>query len=379
VNRGLLRLHRQQVQTSGNPEKPSGQAYTIPSTTRELALYNSPVIPYNQVMSDPALKKTHLTRGYMLALLSAVILSTTAIFIRFLTQTTHLPALVLAFWREVIVALSMLVGLGALRPALLKVNRPSLRYLALYGLVLALFNSTWTLSVVLNGAAVSTVLAYCSAGFTALLGWWLLKENLGWAKLLAVTFCLAGCVLVSGALDPTAWRVNLVGICTGIISGLLYAIYSLMGRSASQRGLNPWTTLAYTFGFAALFLLLFNLLGKGFLPGAITRTADFLWLGKAWVGWGILILLAVGPTLAGYGLYNVSLTLLPSSVANLVASSEPAFTAVIAYFLLGERLTWVEVAGGLMILAGVVFLRIYEGWLAGKYEAQPEPASVPGD
>jgi drug/metabolite transporter (DMT)-like permease len=327
-------------------------------------------------MSNPVFNKTHLTRGYSVASLAAVILSTTAIFIRYLTQTYQLPALVLAFWREVIVALSMLAALGLLRPGLVRVNRPALRYLVLYGLVLAFFNALWTLSVALNGAAVATVLAYCSAGFTALLGWWLLKERLDWAKLLAVALCLGGCVLVSGALDPAAWRVNLPGIVTGILSGLLYAIYSLMGRSASQRGLNPWTTLVYTFGFAAVFMLGFNLLGKGFIPGAITRSADFLWLGNAWAGWGILILLALGPTLAGYGLYNVSLTYLPSSVANLIVSLEPAITAVIAYFLLGERLTWIEAAGSLLILAGVVFLRVYEGWLVGRNEAQAEPAAL---
>jgi drug/metabolite transporter (DMT)-like permease len=328
-------------------------------------------------MSNPAFNTTHLTRGYTVALISAVILSTTSILIRYLTQTTHLPALVLAFWREVFVALSMLVALGVLRPALLQVDRRSLRYLVLYGLALALFNSTWTLSVALNGAAVSTVLAYCSAGFTALLGWWLLKESLGWAKLLAVTICLAGCVLVSGALDPSAWRVNMLGIITGIISGLLFAIYSLMGRSASQRGLNPWTTLTYTFGFAAVFVMAFNLLGKGFLPGAITRPADFLWLGNSWTGWGILLLLAIGPTLAGYGMYNLSLTLLPASVANLIASLEPAFTAAIAYFLLGERFTWVQVGGSILILSGVVFLRIYEGWMRGPQSAAgPQSAGV---
>ena len=323
-------------------------------------------------MSNTAIHKTQLTRGYTVAFISAVILSTTAIFIRFLTQDYHLPALVLAFWREVIVALTMLVALVLLKPALLRVERRQLRFLVLYGLALAIFNSLWTLSVSLNGAAVSTVLAYCSTGFTALLGWWLLKESLGWAKLLAVALCLGGCVLISGALDPAAWRVNLLGIITGILSGLFYAIYSLMGRSASQRGLNPWTTLLYTFGFAAVFMLGFNLLGQGFLPGAITRPADFLWLGNSWAGWGLLVLLAMGPPLAGYGMYNVSLTLLPSSVANLIVSLEPAFTAVTAYFLLGERLTWVQVGGSLMILSGVVFLRVYEGWLAGQ-QVVPEP------
>ncbi len=344
--------------------------------TRELALYNLVVIPYNQAMSNPAFNTTHLTRGYTVALSSAVILSTTAIFIRYLTQTTHLPALVLAFWREVFVALSMLIALGVLRPALLQVNRAALRYLVLYGLALACFNSSWTLSVALNGAAVSTVLAYCSTGFTALLGWRLLKEELGWAKLLAVALSLAGCVLVSGALDPAAWRVNLVGIITGILSGLFYAIYSLMGRSASKRGLNTWTAMVYTFGFAAAFMLAFNLLGEGFLPGAIHHPADFLWLGNSWTSWGILLLLAIGPTLAGYGMYNFSLTLLPASVANLIVSLEPAFTATIAYFLLGERLSWEQVGGGLLILGGVVFLRVYEGWVAGRVEAQPEAAAM---
>ena len=327
-------------------------------------------------MSNPAIHKNHLTSGYTAAFFSAVILSTTAIFIRYLTQTYHLPALVLAAWRDLFVTLSLVIGLGLLHPILLRVERKYLRYLVLYGLVLSLFNSLWTLSVALNGAAVSTVLAYCSAGFTALLGWWLLKEPLGWAKLLAVALCMGGCVLISGALDPAAWRVNLMGIITGVLSGLFYAIYSLMGRSAAQRGLNPWTTLVYTFGLAAVFLLAINLLGRGFLPGAITRPADFLWLGKAWLGWGILFLLAVGPTLAGFGLYNVSLTYLPSSVANLIVTLEPAITALIAYLLLGERLTWVQVCGSLLILGGVVFLRIYEGWLAGRSEPPPESVTM---
>jgi drug/metabolite transporter (DMT)-like permease len=232
-------------------------------------------------------------------------------------------------------------------------------------------------------------LVYSSAAFTALLGWWLLKERLDWVKLLAVALSLGGCVLISGALDPAVWQANLsgavsgplhstlVGILIGMLSGLGYAIYSLMGRSASQRGLNPWTTLFYTFGFATVFLLFFNLLPGGFLPGAATGQADFFWLGDALAGWGILFLLGAGPTVAGFGLYNVSLSYLPSSVANLIATLEPAFTAVIAYLLLGERLNGMQFGGSLMILAGVVFLRMYEGWLAGQIQPkQPRKIKI---
>ena len=171
---------------------------------------------------------------------------------------------------------------------------------------------------------------------------------------------LGGCLLVSGALQAGEWHANLVGILTGTLSGLWYALYSLMGRSASRRGLNPWTTLLYTFGFAAAFLVIFNLVARGHLPGTAARPADFLWLGDALAGWGALFLLAAGPTVVGFGLYNVSLGLLPSGVANLVLSSEPVFTAGIAFLLLGERLSAVQAGGGLTILAGVVFLRAHE-------------------
>jgi drug/metabolite transporter (DMT)-like permease len=315
----------------------------------------------------------------MVAVISAVFLSTTAIFIRYLTQTYQIPSLVLAFWRDVFVVLTLLIGLGWRSPCLLRVKRQYLGYLIGYGFVLAIFNSMWTLSVALNGAAVATVLAYCSTAFTALLGWWLLKERLSWAKLLAVILCLGGCVLVSEAIDPAVWRTNLVGILTGVLSGLCYAVYSLMGRSASQRGLNPWSTLIYTFGFAGGFLLAVNLLPGNPIPGVAAHPMDLFWLGDALAGWGVLLLLAAGPTVMGFGLYNVSLSYLPSSVVNLIVTLEPVFTAITAYFLLGERLSWVQITGSLLVLTGVIFFRIYEGWLAAiSARSQSEIGAVIG-
>jgi drug/metabolite transporter (DMT)-like permease len=311
-------------------------------------------------MTTPTHDHTHPARGWVLALASAAILSTTAIFIRHLTETYRIPPLVLAFWRDLFVVVTLLPVLGVASPGRLRIARRHLAYLAAYGLLLAIFNAFWTMSVALNGAAVSTVLVYCSAAFTALLGWWLLGEPLGWAKLVAIAVSLGGCLAVAGAHDPAAWRVGGLGISTGLMAGLLYAAYSVMGRWASQRGLDPWTTLLYTFAFATVFLLIVNLGPTGLLPGTARRAADFLWLGTATGGWLVLFLLAAGPTVAGFGLYNVSLSLLPSSVANLILTSEPVFTAATAYMLLGERLSPTQLAGAVSTLAGVAFLRAYE-------------------
>jgi drug/metabolite transporter (DMT)-like permease len=305
-------------------------------------------------------ENTSTQKGYPIALLSAAILSTSAIFVRYLTQYYRLPPIILSFWRDLFVAIVLLIILALIRPGLLHVTRSHLYYLFIYGFVLAIFNSVWTLSVSLNGAAVGTVLAYCSAAFTALLGWWFLKESLTWVKGVAVLLCMGGCVLVAGALDPAAWSVNLIGIITGIGSGLFYAIYTLMGRSASNRGLNPWTTLLYTFGFGAIWLLEIDLVGNGSLPGTAKGLNGLLWLGADWQGWLILFILAAIPTVAGFGLYNVSLSLMPSSVVNLIVTTEPAFTALWAYFLLSERFTAVQVMGSVLIVSGVVFLRLWE-------------------
>lgn len=296
--------------------------------------------------------------GYLAALGSAVFLSLTSIFISYLNIHFQLPALILAFWREIFVALILLIVFFFFQPQLLRGAKPHLPYLGAYGFVLALFNALWTISVILNGAAVGTVLCYCSAAFTALLGWLLLKESLTLPKIIAVVLSLSGCALIVDAFDPAVWQVNALGIAAGIGSGLFYAFYSLMGRSASQRGLNPWTTLFYTFLIAAFFMLLMNLgLGKS-LPGGAARPAELFWLGESVIGWLILFALAAGPTLMGYGLYNVTLHHLPSSVANLIVTIEPVFTAIVAYFVLGERLNGWQIIGSLLVMAGVVVIRV---------------------
>ena len=310
-----------------------------------------------------------LTRGYLICLTGTVLWSTTAIFIRWLTVTYDLPALVLAFWRDLTLALTLGLVFLVFNRARLKLPPGQLRFMLVYGLVLSLFNSLWTISVVLNGAAVSTVLAYSSAGFTAVLGWRLFGERLGPLKILAVTLSLLGCAFVSGAFDPAAWQLNPLGVITGLLSGLAFAAYSLMGKEASHRSINPWTVLLYAFGFAAIFLLSYNWLAPWLPQGVASR--DLFWLGNAYQGWLVLILLAVGPTVGGYGLYTVSLNYLPASVANIIATLEPVFTAALAFVLLDERFTVPQWIGSFLIVGGVIVLRLEERLSAAPTQAPP--------
>jgi len=302
--------------------------------------------------------RNNISRGYLICFTATALWSTTAIIIRYLIQVYQMPPLLLAFWRDSIVFLSLFLVFSLFNRGRLRISKGHFPFFVLYGFVLATFNAVWTVSVALNGAAVSTVLAYSSPAFTALLARWIFYEKLNSVKIMAIFLSFFGCFLIAGAYNPAGWRLNPLGLTTGLVSGLLFAVYNLMGKSSSRRSINPWTAMLYSFGFATVFLFFYVLLPVPWPEGI--STAKFFWLDGEWAGWLVLIFLAVGPTLGGYGLYTVSLTYLQASVASLIATLEPVLTALLAYTLLGERFSPIQVAGGVMISLGVVVLRFGE-------------------
>jgi DME family drug/metabolite transporter len=311
--------------------------------------------------STASAPSTSQFKGYAIVLVGTALWSGSAVFIRYLTEHYAMPPLVLAFWRDLFVSLTLFAALAIIRPSLLRLPRRHLPFFGLYGIVLVIFNSTWTVSVALNGAAVATVMAYSSPAITAVLGWLLWRESLGPIKITAVLLSFVGCVFVSGAYSAELWQLNAGGIVLGLVSGFMFAGYSIFGKMSSQRAVNPWTALTYTFSFAAVFFFLLlqaplDLASLGL--GQIGSRGELLWLGNDLIGWIVLILLVWGPTIGGYGLYTVSLVHLPASVANLIASLEPSITAALAYVFLGERFTSAQVFGSIMIVAGVVLLRV---------------------
>ena len=294
-------------------------------------------------------------KGYLIALVGIIFWSTTGVFISYLITNYKMPALLLALWRNLLVCVALVPVLFFTRRSLLSIPRSQIRFYAIYGFLLAVFNSIWALSVQFNGAAVATVLAYGSAGFTAILALWLFNEKLGLPKIIAVLLSLVGCVMVSNAYSAGIWKLNPWGVITGLLSGLLFAGYTLIGKETSRRGINPWTSMLHSFSFGALFIMLFNLIPA--LPGA-AGSVEGLFPDLPINGWLTLIFLSFVPTVLGFGLYNTSMNYLPASIANLLATLEPALTAVEAYIFLHERMTLIQILGSLIILSAVLIVQL---------------------
>ena len=258
---------------------------------------------------------------YVFPLLSAAALTTTGICIHYLSTVHGMESLVLAFWRNILLALPLLLILECCFPKLVEIEMRDLSGLAIHGLILALFNFFWIESVRTNGTAVAIFLVYSSVTFSALLEVMLPGERLPHGKILAIIAILCTCFLISGALPDVVGGVDLSGIPLGLASGFCLGAYATSARYLRKRGLNSWTMIFYSIVIATVFLLSAKGVisiseGKPFIPAA-----DYLSLGLSIPGWSVLLLLAIGPTLIGFSLYNVSLGHLPPGTADPFAES----------------------------------------------------------
>lgn len=73
-----------------------------------------------------------------------------------------------------------------------------------------------------------------------------------------------------------------------------------------------------------------------------------------WTGAGAVVYLALGSTCAAYVLQNKAMRHIPATFASLAFCTEPVFTAVFSYLLLGETLGTMGLVGAGIILAGVM-------------------------
>lgn len=294
--------------------------------------------------------------GSLAVLLAAATWGTSGICVKFIAANTGISALALAFWRDITTFLVLLIGLGLLRPAWLRVQRVDLGWLIALGGSLGIFHVFWNLGIFLNGAAVATVQQAAMPAIVAIAAWLFWRESLTWSKIVAIIMTFIGTVLVSGLDVLGQVDLSLGGLLVGLGIPITYATWTLFGKKTREK-YNPATILTYAFGFAALVLLPFQFFTPQ--PWPVTSTA-VIWFAA---------LIAVS-TIVPFTVYTFALGRLPASVASILVMSEIAFVAVYAYVLLDERLTASQIVGALLVVGGVLLL----SWHRWKKRAKTHPA-----
>lgn len=233
---------------------------------------------------------------------------------------------------------------------------------ACYGLLLAVFNSLWTLSVALNGASVATILTYCSVGFTVFLGWMMYSERLSLRQLVVIVVSLGGCFLVSNGDSMGNSHFNLLGLVVGMLSGIGYTLYTLGGRVATERRYPVWNTILYVFGFSAVYQWLFNA-ALTFYPleafHGMTGSLWFLSQGVQGIEWGLVVAADPGCRPNAVGVRPVQ-----HQFENLAAGGgKPDFVAGTGVhgsdrlLSAGESMNQLQLLGSALVMGGVLMLK----------------------
>ncbi len=165
-----------------------------------------------------------------------------------------------------------------------------------------------------------------------------LKEFPSRRQLIGLGIALAGGVIFfASSLDPD----GTLGLAIVLLGLVAFSAFGVLGRDVARQGqVSTMVLTALPLGIGGASLLLVGLPLEG-LPH-MTITA-----------WGLVLWLAVLNTAVAYVIYNHALKSLTALEMNVLLNLTPLVTAVWAWFLLSERLTWIETAGMLVALIGI--------------------------
>lgn len=181
--------------------------------------------------------------------------------------------------------------------------------------------------------------------FMALLGWFLLKEWLGWTKTLGILLAFIGVLVVvskGNIASISIGRFGAPGDVLILISAVNWAVFSALSR----RGLKSHPASLMMFYVMALgwiftsFMVLFTQ-----NMGEISHLTASSWMAVAFLG-----IFCSG--LAYIAWYD-ALKALTTAQTGVFLYIEPLVAVVVAFFILDEAITPASVLGGAVILFGV--------------------------
>jgi len=202
----------------------------------------------------------------------------------------------------------------------------------------------WHASVKLTSVANSTLLANLASIFVTLAAWIFLRQKPRRLFIAGLGAALLGVLLLvntSLAFSST----GLVGDALGVVTAMFYAGYILAVKALRDRGEATLHLMAVTSTITALFLL----------PAALASGETLL--PATAFGWWILIGLALVSHAAGQGLIAYALAHLPAAFSSVSLLFQPVMAALFAWVLLSEALVPLQIAGGLIVLAGIYLAR----------------------
>jgi len=274
--------------------------------------------------------------------LGVAAVSSASIFVRL----SSAPPLVIATYRMAFAAL--MLGPPAIlqgQRELLSIDKRDLASSLLAGGFLAVHFGAWMTSLSHTSVASSVVLVSMHPLLVMLGGRLLLGEPTRVGAVAGAAVAVIGSVLI-GLGDSSTGGTALFGDLLAILSALMFAGYVLVGRGVRQRlSVCPYAFLVYSMCSC---ILAITCLASGVQLYPYPER-DFV----------LFLALAIVPTILGHTMFNWALRYVSASVISVSALGEPVGATLLAMVFLKELPPATAVAGGTLVLAGILFFTLF--------------------
>lgn len=254
--------------------------------------------------------------------------------------------------------------LGCLRfmlaafPAILFIKRPQmpLRWLIGYGATISLGQFAFLFSAMHVGmpAGLASLVLQSQAFFTLFFAVLFLGERLRATNLVGLVIAASGLVLIGMQGDRS---MTLAGFMLTICAASMWAMGNIITRKVGKVnlvGLVVWGSLIPPIPFFAL---------SWFLEGPQMIESALCGIGLSSIM--VLVYLAFGATILGYGLWSRLLSRYPANTVAPFSLLVPVVGLTSAAWLLGEQLDGLQAIGALLVMLGLI-INVSGGWLVGR-------------
>ena len=287
-------------------------------------------------------------RGYISAITGGILWGASGCFGQYLTQDkavdpVGLTAIRLLSAGVILVLISLCFKRQNLL-ALLSTRRELLRAVCFGVFGMMLCQLSYLCAIAETNAATATVIQYVGPVLVCVVVCLRDKKPPSASETAAVLLAVSGTYLVATHGDPRSLVITPLGLFWCIVAAVTVVLYTLIpGTLTARRSAIVVSGVGMTVGGAVL-TLLFGIRNISLPTDAAALLALF----------GIVLLGTVG----AFSLYLSAVSDIGAVKASVLASIEPVASAVISFFWLGVRFSWLDIVGFVLIISTVFVLAI---------------------
>ncbi len=283
----------------------------------------------------------------LMVLLGGIMYGTMSSFVK-LAYQRGFNAAELSFWQAFLAAL--LLGLCAF--LLRKTENGNIRSkdvlpLILTGCAIGLTNFLYYESVQYISASLAIVILMQFTWLSILLEWIVFQRNASRLEMLTVFFILVGTIMAGGVLETDEWTFSVKGTLLALSASLTYAVY-IIANGRCGKGVR-WQSKSMTIMVGSS-LCIFLINSKTVLSGN--------YLCNEFAGWAVF--LAVIGTTIPTALFAAGISKIGAGISSILMTVELPVAVLCARIILHERISPLQSAGIIIMLASISAMNYYK-------------------